>query len=148
MVEKTSVARKRLFIKSDLQKRYLILIVSAMLAPSLVILGCLYYLMVWVLARELVFPEAIFLSLAPTIQRINWILLFGLPGLCLLVFACALRFSHRLAGPIHRMETDLDKIAQGNRTLRLTLRKADALKPFADKVNEVLDAVLKNGGVR
>jgi len=45
---------------------------------------------------------------------------------------------HRSLGPLPRLERILDKIIQGDYTLRLSIRKRDIIHSFIDKVNSVI----------
>lgn len=45
---------------------------------------------------------------------------------------------HRSLGPIPRLERILDKIIQGDYTLRLSIRKRDIIHSFIGKVNSVI----------
>ena len=51
--------------------------------------------------------------------------------------------SHRLAGPIYRLEKDLADIAKGNFSIRIKFRKKDKLKSIADGINKILDEMEK-----
>ncbi|MBU1888107.1 MAG: hypothetical protein KKB46_02810 [Candidatus Omnitrophica bacterium] len=51
--------------------------------------------------------------------------------------------SHRLAGPIYRLEKDLEDIAKGNFSIRIKFRKKDELKSIADGINRILDEMEK-----
>lgn len=46
--------------------------------------------------------------------------------------------THRIAGPIHRLETDLTEIAKGNLTKDIHLRKKDEFKTLAAIINSLL----------
>ncbi len=46
---------------------------------------------------------------------------------------------HRGLGVMHRMEEILEKIIDGDYSLRLSLRKKDIMQSFANKLNKVLD---------
>ncbi len=52
---------------------------------------------------------------------------------------------HRSLGPIPRMERVLDKIIEGDHSLRLTVRKKDSVYSFVAKLNKVLDLLEKKG---
>ena len=84
------------------------------------------------------FPEAIFANLVPVIDRINNVLAMTLPVLALIILWCALVISHRFAGPVERLENDLDKILSGDLRHRIRLRKNDDLKGVADRVNALV----------
>ncbi len=51
--------------------------------------------------------------------------------------------SHRLAGPIYRLEKDLQDIARGNFSMRIKFRKKDELKSIAEGINKILDEIEK-----
>src|SRR3989338_21534 len=46
--------------------------------------------------------------------------------------------THRIAGPLHRLETDLTEIAKGNLTKDIHLRKKDEFKALAAIINSLL----------
>jgi hypothetical protein len=67
---------------------------------------------------------------------------------CVLVFAVvmglvvlvrALRFSHRIAGPAYRMMRTLERVEQGDVSVRVGLRDGDYLVELADALNRHLD---------
>ena len=127
--------RMKWFMRHPIQAKYLLLVLVAMLAPILLIGFCFYTLVFDLLARQLVFPEAIFANLVPVITRVNRLLAWTLPALSLVILWCALMISHRFAGPIERIEDDLDQILAGNTHHRVRLRKNDDLKGVADRIN-------------
>ncbi len=51
--------------------------------------------------------------------------------------------SHRLAGPVYRLEKDLQDIAKGNFSIRIRFRKKDELKSIAEGINRILDEMEK-----
>ena len=135
------IRRRQLFIKGSLQGRYLRLLVLAMFVPTVFVGACLYYLILNILAEEIVFPDAIASLLFPAIQRINLIVLIGLPILFVLIFILGLFLSHRIAGPVFRLEKELDEIAKGRFDKRITFRKKDELRGVEEKINKLLDKV-------
>ena len=130
--------RAKWFMKHPIQAKYLLLVLIAMLAPMLLIGVCFYRLVFEMMARQLVFPEAIFSNLVPVIERINAVLAITLPVLSLLILWGALVISHRFAGPIERIEADLDRILAGEKNHRIRLRKNDDMKGVADRINTLV----------
>jgi nitrogen fixation/metabolism regulation signal transduction histidine kinase len=57
----------------------------------------------------------------------------------------ALRFSHRLVGPLFRLRSVLHDLAQGQAVRRVKLRQADFLHDMADELNQFLEVVHKQG---
>jgi hypothetical protein len=55
-------------------------------------------------------------------------------------------YSHRIAGPVYRMQKDIEKALEGEKGVRVHLRKKDKLKDLAEKVNALIDAYEKKQG--
>ncbi|MDP8230389.1 MAG: methyl-accepting chemotaxis protein [Candidatus Gorgyraea atricola] len=71
-----------------------------------------------------------------------FVLVFGIMAAVLISWR-ALILSHRLAGPIYRLEKDLQDIAKGNFSMRINFRKKDELKSIAEGINKILDEMEK-----
>ena len=133
--------RKKYYIKSGLQARYLGLIVLAVTLPAFLFSFCLYYLIFYLMAEQLGIPESIAYNITPVLGKINLILLLGLPLIVIALLLWGLFISHRIAGPIYRLEKELAKIAGGDFSLRIKLRRKDELVSIAEGINRVLDRV-------
>lgn len=127
--------RLKWFMRHPLQAKYLLLVLIAMLAPTLLIGYCFYMLLFQLMAKQLVFPEAIYANLVPVIERVNTLLIVALPVLAFIILWVALVISHRFAGPVERIESDLDQMIAGDHKHRVRLRKNDDLKGIADRIN-------------
>jgi len=55
------------------------------------------------------------------------------------IFLLALISSHKIAGPIYRIEKDMSEIARGNLALRIKLRRGDELQDIADAINAMTE---------
>ena len=62
---------------------------------------------------------------------------FGL--LLPLSFAVGILITFRIAGPVHRLEDHLRRIARGEEVGRCTLRKGDDLQSLCERVNEAVE---------
>lgn len=140
MPQKNAQARSRWMTGHSLQKKYLAIVVFAMVAPALVVGFCLYHLVFFLMARQMAFPEAVLANLVPVIGRVNLILIAALPPLAVVILGLAVFVSHRFAGPIERLERELDAIASGEEWHRIRLRESDDLSGVAQRVNRILDA--------
>jgi methyl-accepting chemotaxis protein len=49
--------------------------------------------------------------------------------------------SHRIAGPVYRIAADIDRTLAGERGVRVSLRRKDALADLAEKVNALIERV-------
>ena len=131
--------RIRFITKNPLQTKYLLLILISILLPLFIVGGCLYYLIFQIMAEQLAIPEAIAYNLFPVVERINFLLILGVPPIVILLFIWGAVLSHRLIGPLERLENDLKKISDGDYSMRLRIRKDDDLRPIADVINRIID---------
>lgn len=133
--------RKRYFIKRELQSRYLKLILVAIILPTFLFSACLYYLIFYLMAEQLGVPESIAYNLIPVLHKINLILVVGLPIISVAILFWGLIVSHRIAGPVYRLEKDLERMEKGELGLRIKIRKKDELGSIAEGINRLLDKV-------
>ena len=49
--------------------------------------------------------------------------------------------THRIAGPVFRIATDIDRTLSGERGVRVSLRRGDSLSELAEKVNALIERV-------
>ncbi len=134
------MARKHWWVKHPVQAKFMSIVSAAILAPTLIVGAGLYYLVFSLLEKQLAFPEAIMANLAPVIQRVNLWLFLTLPFLILGLWWIALVMTHRFAGPIERIEKELDRAIRGEKTgHRIRLRRHDDLRGIADRINTLLD---------
>ncbi len=131
--------RKRKIVHHVIERKYLWVVLAAMLGPVALVSGCLYYLIWQTLAYELAIPELIYHALIPAFERINLFVGIGIPIIFCGVTALAVRFSHHFAGPIARIETELDHMIEtGDFKQNLRVRPKDDLAPLIQKVNQAI----------
>jgi methyl-accepting chemotaxis protein len=49
--------------------------------------------------------------------------------------------SHRIAGPVYRIAEEIDRVLSGERGVRVSLRRKDALEDLAQKVNQLIEHI-------
>ncbi|WP_321992364.1 hypothetical protein [Marispirochaeta aestuarii] len=49
-----------------------------------------------------------------------------------------IRYSHRIAGPAFRINSDIDKVLQGSKGIQIKLREKDRLREVAFRVNKLI----------
>lgn len=131
--------RLKFITGNPLQSKFLALILLSILLPLFVVGGCLYYLIFQVMAEQLAIPESIAYNLIPVLHKINFLLIVGLPPIVIVLFMWGVTLSHKLCGPLRRLENDLRKISDGDPNIRLKIRKDDDLRPLADVINKIID---------
>jgi signal transduction histidine kinase len=92
------------------------------------------------MAEQLGVPEYIAYNLFPVIKKVNMMLLVGLPPIFILLLLWGIILSHRLAGPIERIEKDIkDILSKRDYEKRIVLRKHDDLKPLSNTINRLVE---------
>jgi methyl-accepting chemotaxis protein len=79
------------------------------------------------------FMDASMRVLATTLTLV---VIFGLVAL-----VAGVLFSHRIAGPLHRIGMAAEEVAEGHFTVRVALRRGDYLHGFAEQFNDMLDCM-------
>jgi methyl-accepting chemotaxis protein len=49
--------------------------------------------------------------------------------------------THRVAGPVYRIETEIDKVLAGQTGVRVHLRRHDSFPDLAEKVNKLIERI-------
>jgi len=134
--------RKRYLIKRGMQFRY-IGIVFALVILASIVTGYTVFATGWTLLGEKlasVYPQG---RLVYVFRTTNMALMRNLLLVSPFIFLLALIFSHKVAGPVYRIEKSIDEIAGGNLMLKVKLRKGDELKDLAEIIN-VMTENLRN----
>jgi methyl-accepting chemotaxis protein len=82
-------------------------------------------------------PELLLVILPPLlINDLAIMLLFIVMG----IFA-----THRIAGPVYRIEIDIERVLAGEKGVRVRTRKRDAFPDLAERVNELIERIDNSG---
>jgi methyl-accepting chemotaxis protein len=90
-------------------------------------------------------PVILFFAALYYFNKTPFILVLGIIAVILFSWR-VLILSHRFAGPIYRLEKDLQDIAKGNFSMRIKFRKKDELKSIAEAINTILDEMERRVG--
>ena len=71
-------------------------------------------------------------------SRIFYRLLFFIFPLIFVLAALSILFSHRIAGPLYRLEKTIEQFLQGKDVEPIRLRRNDELKGLASKINDLI----------
>ncbi len=134
------IKRKKLLLAGEpVQLKILAFLMVSMLVPLILVGGCLYFLIFNIMAEQLGIPEYIAINLVPVINKINAILLVVSPLLLALLFVWGAIISHRIAGPLERLQREVEEIAAaGDFHRRIRVRKHDDIRRIADAINKLL----------
>ncbi len=78
-------------------------------------------------------PEILLLILPP--------LLLNDLAIMIVAIVVGIATSHRIAGPVYRIAADIDRALAGERGVRVSLRRRDALSDLAEKVNALIERI-------
>lgn len=130
--------RKIKYIATTFQKKLLFLVFASAIISASVAIICMYYLIFNMLALQMAFPEAIARNLMPVLHKVNIILAIAIPAVFIIILLVSLELSNRMAGPIYRIEKELDLRIQGAKQGPIRLRVKDEFKTLAEKINTLI----------
>lgn len=115
-----------------------------MVVPVFFVGSFFYALIFKILSDQPETPGFVAASMDPIIKKTNTVIMLGVVPLLLLLLIWGVIFSHRLVGPLKRLQRNLDEMASsGNFNKRLGVRKYDYIKPLVESINRVLDKLAK-----
>lgn len=133
--------RRRVYlIKTGLQLRYMGIIVTTMLMVAFGI-GWMIYYTSW--NRISNTPDLTIDKLATIFDEVNSILLRYIPLFILVIASLSIFVSHKIAGPVYRLERTTRLIASGDLTHSVKLRHGDELKDLQDAFNKMSASLRK-----
>lgn len=132
--------RKQYLVAARFQLKYAGLILLLMFVTAALSSYVVYYTSMLLMGEKLanVYPQG---QLVNIVKTVNFRLLMSLVFVSPLVIILGIYLSHRIAGPIFRMERFLSEMAEGNYNSRITLRKGDELAALADGMNKVCESI-------
>jgi len=140
MPEQARYKRKQYIVAAKFQLRYVGLILILVFLTGILCSYVVYYTSMLLLGDKLanVYPQGRLISIVNTV---NMRILLSLILITPLVAVIGIYASHKIAGPIYRIEKYLGDMASGDLSTPLTLRKNDELVSLADGINRVADTV-------
>jgi methyl-accepting chemotaxis protein len=132
--------RKQFLVAKRFQFKYIGLLLVLMFVTALLCSYVVYYTMMISMGEKLanVYPQGRLVSI---INAVNLRIMAGLIIIAPLVAVFGLLASHRIAGPMYRMEQYLKGVAAGDLSVRLTLRQGDEFVPIAEGINKALNTI-------
>ncbi|NLM17895.1 MAG: HAMP domain-containing protein [Candidatus Riflebacteria bacterium] len=130
--------RKTYLIKKGLQLRYMGIIVTSMLTVAACV-GWIFYKTSWGTIADT--PDLSLANLGAIYDQVNqtllqWIILIGVAIAILSLFV-----SHKIAGPVYRIEETAKRIAKGDLSQTVHLRHGDELGDLQDAFNAMTVAL-------
>lgn len=130
--------RTRTYLGTPFEKKLLCLLFTAAILPAACVAFSIYYLIFDTLKMQMSLPGVIGCNLAPVFLKVNFVITVAIPIILVLIWLAALKLTHRIAGPLYRIEKDLEEILAGEKTDLIQLRPKDELHSLVAKLNKVL----------
>lgn len=132
--------RLRYFISARYQLKYIGTILIFMLLAVAVSTYTVYFTGMTIFAEKLsnVYPQA---RVVPLLNMVNYRIIINILLLIPVVVFISMYLSHKIAGPIYRLERYLTDMAAGQLVAHVKLRKGDEFGSLAAKINDVTDSL-------
>ena len=125
--------RKKILIKGTLQLKYAALVLVAMLVTAVTV-GADFYIRLHGFMKEFL-KDLPGRNIEQFMFNMNQLMYAKIIVLLLIAIAVSLYVSHKLAGPIFRIEESIGEVSKGDLTHRVYLRSKDELKYLASYFN-------------
>lgn len=142
MGQDKKIKRRIYLIKTRFQLKYAGMILLFMFVAAWIVGSTVYYTG-WLLMGEKlanVYPQGRLVSI---MRMIDLTLILRLLLLTPLVALLSIFLSHKIAGPLYRVEKFIKAVARGDLSTKLRLRQGDELQELAEAINDMTDD-LKN----
>ena len=130
--------RRQLLVNPPLQYQFIGVMLSVLLILTLGALGSVYFALWLTLKTFGLSNDALAVAQLTTV---GLVVTFEMLIIAPLVIWVGLRLTHRVAGPLVRINAVLRQMAEGNFNQRVTLRKGDSLAELADVVNTLAQSL-------
>jgi len=141
MAQAREQQKRRIYlVKKDFQLKFILKFCLILLAGVIVSTGLLFFLSQDTLTSSFqdsrLQIKSTGLAILPAVIDTN---LFTLGLVILAAIIVILFITHKIAGPLFRLEKELTRIGNGDLTGRITLREKDQITEIADSINKVAD---------
>ena len=132
--------RKQFIVARRFQVKYAGVILLLMFLTAGFCSYAIYYTTMISFGEKLanVYPQG---QLVSIVNSVNFRILASIIVISPLVGFLGIYLSHKIAGPIYRIEKFLTTMAAGDLSSRITLRKGDEMVSLADSVNRLTDSL-------
>ncbi len=130
--------RKRILIGRKLQFKYVsVILFSVLVSCALIVLTVNFSC--WSLLAEKNANDQTVAVIGNILHNLNILLLFELPIILVIAGLIGIVISHKIAGPVYRLQKVAQDVSRGDLTSNVNLRKDDELKNLSDAFNSVID---------
>ena len=132
--------RKQFIVKKDMQLRLIFTIVLLFVLIFIISFGNIYILLNYFITKLKVSNPGIEKSIALILSTLKLRLVLIVFVNLVVVTLIGIIFTHQIAGPSFNIERNLKKMAEGDLSVRIHLRKNDQLTNLEQALNTFLDS--------
>jgi len=141
--DRRKISLSALITKKRMQLKYFWIAIFAVATIMIIVILSIY--ITFLFGIEHMINEMYDISkIKPVLIQINYTLLIELIVFIFFAGWLSLRLSHRIAGPLYRIEKSLIEIMEGKNIDEIKIRKYDELHDLADILNEFLKSKNSN----
>ncbi|MFA5858833.1 MAG: hypothetical protein WC955_07185 [Elusimicrobiota bacterium] len=131
--------RKKILVNKELQWKYTMMVAAALLVMLVMSVIAAFFMV------QTILPDIFSSAYKDTVKSIYlWLVVIGLIFVGLVIWL-SLYFSHRIAGPLYRIEKDINDIIEtSDFSKRIVLRQKDELSSLAGTINTLIAAIQIN----
>jgi methyl-accepting chemotaxis protein len=133
--------RKIFIVNKKYQYRYLFIIISTMLISVASVYFTTFYVIWNKVIDEFFFVPEASKKLAEIFVQTSQLLVIPILLLAVIFTVVGIILSHKVAGPIFRVERVAQELSKGNLDIKVKFRKGDELHELADSLNEMIDGI-------
>jgi methyl-accepting chemotaxis protein len=133
--------RKQFIVARKFQLKYAGVILLLMFITAGFCSYAIYYTTMIRFGAKLanVYPQG---QLVAIVNTVNFRILVSIMVISPLVGFLGIYLSHKIAGPVYRIEKSLGSMAAGDLSFRITLRKGDEMVSLANNINRLTDSLV------
>jgi methyl-accepting chemotaxis protein len=137
MALKEFFVRRNFLIQKDFQLKYVgFLILTIVVISALVVMTV--HLAFWAVLEKGVSPQ-VQVIIDQILHNIKVLFMFEIPIIIIISIFTAIIFSHKIAGPVFRLQKAAMQVVRGDLTSNVHLRRDDELRNLSSAFNSVVD---------
>jgi methyl-accepting chemotaxis protein len=129
--------RRIYFIEKKFQTKYIVLTILMLMIYTLIFVVIIFA--PYMLTLYFDYPLAEKTEAARTLLLLHGTVWPAIGGMILLFSVLSIFITHKVAGPLYRLKTDISQVLAGDLNVVVRLRKGDDLKDLAAKVNLLIE---------
>ena len=133
--------RKIFIVNKKYQFRYLFIIISTMLISAASVYFTVFYVIWNKVIDEFFFVPEASKKLADIFAQTSQLLVIPVILLAVIFTIAGIILSHKVAGPIFRVESVAHELAKGILDIKIKFRKGDELHELADSLNDMITGI-------